>query len=159
MWLLYLCSKGVHWARYLLCVTCACRPYAERLRETSLEKKDESKVVCWPSRSAAPTKATEHISLNQRRSGAHISQNAPFFSREGRYSVVFYGLRHLGRGPTFSTFQGLTCPATMQHRYNLLGGNYSIDKPSAVFSVDAWERWSPSAFAIQEGETSKNRVM
>lgn len=39
-------------------------------------------------------------------------------------------------------------------RYNLLQRNDSLEgsRPSAVFEVDASERWNPSAFAIQEGQ-------
>ncbi|CAM9333338.1 unnamed protein product [Ascophyllum nodosum] len=38
-------------------------------------------------------------------------------------------------------------------RSNLLSGNYSSEKPFTSFAVNSWERWNPSAFAIQEGET------
>lgn len=38
-------------------------------------------------------------------------------------------------------------------RYKVLQGDYSADKPSLSFAVHAWERWNPSYFAIQQGET------
>lgn len=36
-------------------------------------------------------------------------------------------------------------------RYNVLQGDYSAEKPSVSFPVDAWKRWNPSSFAIQKG--------
>ncbi|CAM9702904.1 unnamed protein product, partial [Scytosiphon promiscuus] len=42
---------------------------------------------------------------------------------------------------------------TTVSKYRVLQGDYATEKPSASFSVHAWERWNPSAFAIQEGET------
>ncbi|CAN0132700.1 unnamed protein product [Pylaiella littoralis] len=38
-------------------------------------------------------------------------------------------------------------------RHNVLQGDYSTGNPSVAFSVHAWKRWNPSAFAIQQGET------
>ncbi|CAM9842804.1 unnamed protein product, partial [Hapterophycus canaliculatus] len=42
---------------------------------------------------------------------------------------------------------------TTVSKYRVLQQDYSLEKPSISFSVHAWERWNPSAFAIQEGET------
>eukprot|EP00903_Cladosiphon_okamuranus_P015709 g14501.t1 len=38
-------------------------------------------------------------------------------------------------------------------RYKVLQEDYSAEKPSVSFPVDAWRRWNPSFFAVQKGET------
>lgn len=52
----------------------------------------------------------------------------------------------------------LTRDIHADHRYSLLSGNVSsTEKPATVFAVNAWERWNPSTFAIQQGEKERSR--